>query len=101
VFLGQAVWNGHAGTVNMLLGPWADAVSDNLVNPWAARIVLNKYLFAGKYGELDLALAKNLINCARIIVRNHPAGAVCVHGRAGAVAAAAILIFTHFCLAPS
>ena len=52
----------------------SDAVSDKLKNPWADRIVLNKSLFGGKYGELDLALAKNLINCARIIVRKNPAG---------------------------
>ena len=61
--------------MNMLLGDWADEVCERLTNPWLDRLHLNKDLFAEKYGELDLALARNLTNCSRIIVRKNPAGA--------------------------
>jgi hypothetical protein len=79
------LWNQHASSVNMILGDWSDAIQERISNPWVARITFNdpQSLACGKHGELDLALMRNQINCARILVRRAVCGTYSVRLHVG------------------
>jgi hypothetical protein len=81
------LWNQHASSVNMILGDWSDAIQERISNPWVARITFNdpQSLACGKHGELDLALMRNQINCARILVRRAVCGTYSVRLHVGVV----------------
>lgn len=57
-------------------------MSERISNPWVGRLKLNdeESLICGQFGELDLALLRNQINCARVLVRQNARCACALSG---------------------
>lgn len=59
-----AVWNGHAASVAVLLGRWL-----HRPNPWRKRVLLHVKLAGRPHTELDVAVMRRHVDCARLLVR--------------------------------
>lgn len=62
-----ASWNGRAGAIAMLLGASMQEEGDS--NAWQGLAKVNVSLRGRQHTELDMALMRNFIDCARLLLR--------------------------------
>ena len=64
-----ASWNGRAASIALLLGAWPDARMQATSNPWRGRARVNAPVRGRRHLELDLALMRGFVDCARLLLR--------------------------------
>lgn len=64
-----AAWNGRAASIALLLGAWPDSRQLHTSNPWRGRAHVNLPVRGRRHTELDLALTRGFVDCARLLLR--------------------------------